>query len=213
MEAKQAVLEIRTSNITYTLPASQINIENVSNQIGRQVELKDITVNVTVSEPPQDTVKVIENTAERNNYHIVVQPVQFDITCTSSGKTVDVSKFNAYVERMIAIPEGVDPSKITTGVILNSDGTFAHVPTQIIIVNGKYYAKINSLTNSTYSVIWSPKTFKDVETHWAREAVNDMGSRLVISGVGNETFAPERDITRAEFAAILVRGSRANESR
>jgi hypothetical protein len=32
-----------------------------------------------------------------------------------------------------------------------------------------------------------------------------MGSRLVISGVGENRFEPNRDITRAEFAAIAVR--------
>jgi hypothetical protein len=206
METKEAVLEITTDNVTYSLPASQIDISHVSEQFGNQVELEKITVSITVAEPPQETVKVIEDTADRNNYQIVVQPVQFEITCTYAGKTVEVSKFNAYVERLIAIPEGVDPNRITTGIILNPDGTFSHVPTQIIIVDGKYYAKINSLTNSAYSVIWSPRTFKDVDKHWAKEVVNDMGSRLIISDTGNENFTPDSHITRAEFAAILVRG-------
>jgi hypothetical protein len=85
------------------------------------------------------------------------------------------------------------------------DGTVRHVPTQIIVIDGKYYAKINSLTNSTYSVIWNPVEFSDVASHWAKDAVNDMGSRLVISGIGNNMFVPDRDITRAEFAAIIVR--------
>jgi hypothetical protein len=205
METKEAVLKIITGNVTYTLPASQINIDNASSQIGKQVELKDIKVNVTISTPPQDTVKIVENTANRNNYQVVVKPIEFNITCSSGNKTVEISKFNGYVERMVAIPEGIDPSKITTGIVLNSDGTFSHVPTVITIINGKYYAKINSLTNSTYSVIWSPKTFKDVEKHWAKDAVNDMGSRLIISGVGNDMFAPDQDITRGEFAAIVVR--------
>jgi hypothetical protein len=88
---------------------------------------------------------------------------------------------------------------------LNNDGTFSHVPTSIVVIDGKYYAKISSLTNSTYSVIWSPRTFKDVENHWAKNDVNDMGSRLVIDGVGNGNFEPDRDITRAEFAEVLVR--------
>ncbi|WHH61336.1 S-layer homology domain-containing protein [Petroclostridium sp. X23] len=205
MEAKEAVLEIKTENVTYTLPAAQMNIDSVSEQIGSQVELKDITVNVKVSSPPDDTVKIVEETANRNNYQIVVKPVEFEITCTSGSRTVEVSKFNGYVERTVAIPEGIDPSRITTGIVLNPDGTFSHVPTTIININGKYFAKINSLTNSTYSVIWSPKTFADVDNHWAKEEVNDMGSRLVINGVGDSRFEPERDITRAEFAAIIVK--------
>jgi hypothetical protein len=32
-----------------------------------------------------------------------------------------------------------------------------------------------------------------------------MGSRLVVSGVGDGMFDPDRDITRAEFAAIIVK--------
>ncbi|MDP4092738.1 MAG: S-layer homology domain-containing protein [Bacillota bacterium] len=205
MEEKDAVLEIRTGNVTYTLPASQINIDGVSDQIGTQVALRDIKVNVEISTPPQVTVNIVEGTAGKNNYQIVVRPVDFNITCASSGKTVDVSRFNGYVERTVAIPDGIDPSKITTGIVLNSDGTFSHVPTTVIKISGKYYARINSLTNSTYSVIWNPKTFKDVENHWSRDIVNDAGSRLIINGVTEDTFAPDKSISRAEFTAILVR--------
>lgn len=205
MEAKEAILEIKTENVTYTLPASQINIDNVSEKIGNQVELKDITVNVSIAASSQETVKIVEDTAIRNNYKLVVKPVEFNINCTNGNKTVEVSKFNGYVERMISIPDGIDPSKITTGIVLNHDGTFSHVPTTITVIDGKHYAKINSLTNSTYSVIWSPKTFMDVENHWAEDAINDMGSRLVIDGIKDGKFEPDRDITRAEFAAIVIR--------
>lgn len=47
--------------------------------------------------------------------------------------------------------------------------------------------------------------FKDMETHWANEAVKRMASRKIISGVGNGLYEPDRDITRAEFAAVMVR--------
>ena len=205
METKEAVLEIKTENVTYTLPASQINIDSVSKQIGEQVLLKDITVNVSISKSSDKTAQIVEDTANKNNYQLVVKPIDFEITCTSGGKTVDVSRFNGYVQRTAAIPDGVDPTKITTGIVLNNDGTFSHVPTQIITINGKLFAKINSLTNSTYSVLWHPLEFKDVEKHWAKEAINDMGSRLVITGIGDDNFAPNRDIIRAEFAAIIVK--------
>lgn len=205
MENKEAVLEIKTGQVTYTLPASQINIDNVRLRIGSQAELEDINVNVRIAEPSADTVKFVEDTANKNNYQVVVKPVDFEISCTSGDKTIAVSRFNAYVERTIAIPDGVDPSQITTGIVLNPDGTFSHVPTVITLIDGRYYAKINSLTNSTYAVISSPKAFSDVEKHWAREAVNDMASRLVVSDVDDGRFEPDRDITRAEFAVIIVR--------
>ncbi len=201
----ESVLKIKTNHTTYTLPAQHIDIDAISKLIGEQVELEDIKVNIEISKPDSDTVKIIQDTADKNDYQIIVEPVTFQITCTYGDKTVEVANFNAYTERMIAIPEGIDPSSITTAVILNSDGTFSHVPTVITMIDGKYYAKINSLTNSTYFVIGNQKRFKDIETHWAKDALNDMGSRLIVSGVRDDVFEPDIDITRAEFTAIVVR--------
>src|SRR5690606_1486461 len=42
--------------------------------------------------------------------------------------------------------------------------------------------------------------------HWAEEAVGDMGSRMVVNGTGSGKFDPDRSVTRAEFAAIVVCG-------
>jgi hypothetical protein len=47
--------------------------------------------------------------------------------------------------------------------------------------------------------------FDDVTNNWAKEAINDMGSRMVVTGVGNNIYKPDRIITRAEVAAIAVR--------
>ena len=204
MENKDAVLEVKTGNVTYTLPASQINIESVSQQFGTQIALKDIAVSIAIGNSSNDTARIVQDVADKNHYQVVVKPVDFEILCTSGTKSVEVSNFNSYVERRIAISDGVDPSKITTAVVLNKDGTFSHVPTTVVVANGKYYAKINNLTNSTYTVIWNPVTFKDVENHWAKSSVNEVGSRLIDSGVGDGNFAPNRAITRAEFASMIV---------
>ncbi len=205
MAKKDVTLEIKTDTATYTIPAEQIKIDAVSQQLGQDVKLSDIKVQIEIAKTDSGTVKVVEDSALKGNFTIVVPPVNFNITCTYSGKTVEVSQFNSYVERTVAIPDGVDPAKITTGVIIDPDGIARHVPTKITLVNGKNYAQIRSLTNSTYAVVYHPVAFKDVTNHWAKAAVNDMGSRLVISGVGNDMFEPDRDITRAEFAAIVVR--------
>jgi hypothetical protein len=57
----------------------------------------------------------------------------------------------------------------------------------------------------TYSVVYYPLEFEDVANHWAKDAINDIGSRMVVSGVGNSNYEPDRDITRAEFAAVVAK--------
>ncbi len=203
MENKEAVLEIKTEEVTYTLPASQINIDAVWQELGKEVPLEDIKVSIRIAEPPADTVKIVEDTANKNNYQIVVKPIEFEITCTSGDKTVDVTRFSGYVERVMEIPAGVDPSKITTGIVFNADGTISHIPTEVFYENGKYYARLSSLTNSAYSVIWNPITVKSVENHWAKVPVNDMPARMVIKNP--ETFTPDGAITRGEFAEYITK--------
>lgn len=205
MEDKSATLIIQTGSSSYTLPAAEINIDAVSQKLGTNVSLADITVSVSISEPSDNMIKTVESSGKNGGFTVVTPAVDFTITCTYGEKTVNVSSFNAYVERTIAIPSGVDPSKITTGIVVKADGTVYHVPTRVIVIDGKYYAVINSLTNSTYSVIWNPMEFSDVTNHWAKDAINNMGSRMVITGVGNNNYNPSAEITRAEFAAIIVR--------
>jgi len=205
MEDKEAVLVVQTDSSTYTLPASEIDIDAISEQFGEDVTLSDIKVTVSISEPSDKMTTIIENAAEDGGFTIAVPAVAYTITCKYGGRTVEVDSFSAYVERMIAIPDGVDPSKITTGIVVDPDGTVHHVPTKITVIDGKYYAVINSLTNSAYSIIWNPVEFTDAENHWAKSSMNNMGSRMIVSGVGSNHYEPDRDITRAEFAAIMVR--------
>jgi uncharacterized protein YjdB len=206
MENKQAVLEFKTDYAIYTLPARQINIGTISEQVGALIALQDIKVRIEIAVPTTDTLQVVDSAAGNGQFALVAQPLDFTVRAVYGDKIVEVTKFDAYVERTIAIPDEVDPSKITTGVVVEEDGAVRHVPTKIRHINGKYEAQINSLTNSTYAVVWHPLEFSDAANHWGKNAVNDMGSRMVVNGTGNGMFSPDREITRAEFTAIIVRG-------
>lgn len=205
MADMDAVLEIQTENATYTLPANAIDVDGIVNKIDGKPELKDITVKVELTNIPGDKIGAIKDAADSKGFELKAPPVSFEISFSNAGKEVSVTNFNRYVERTVAIPDGVDPKKITTGVVYNPDGSFSHVPTAVTIIGDKYFAKINSLTNSTYTLIYNPLTFKDVEKHWSKAYVNDAGSRLIVSGTGNENFTPDRAVTRAEFAVMIVK--------
>jgi len=209
LEQKQAILVLQHDQFTYTIPASQISIDALTKLFGKKLNLQDLKLEIEIAKPLADTIKMVESAAVKGQSEMVVPPLNFTVRASYDGKTIEVSKFDAYVERMIAIPAGVDPKRITTGIVVEPNGSVRHVPTRLVVKNEKYekfYAVVNSLTNSTYTIVWHPLAFKDVERHWAKEAVNDMGSRMVITGVGNEMFNPNKSITRAEFAAIIVRG-------
>jgi hypothetical protein len=49
------------------------------------------------------------------------------------------------------------------------------------------------------------KTFADIAGHWAQKEIEFMATKGFVTGVGENKFAPEATVTRAEFAAILAR--------
>ncbi|SFA77592.1 S-layer homology domain-containing protein [Cohnella sp. OV330] len=206
MESKEAVLAIETDKGGYTLPASQVRIDDIASQIGKDVALQDIEISVRIADPDESELGKLEQAAQSAGATQVGKPVSFEVEASYGGQVINVNKFSSYVERTVALPDGVDPSRITTGVVLNADGTVSHVPTVVTQKDGKYYAAIHSLTNSVYAVIWHPKAFADVAAHWSRNDVNDLASRLIIKGATDTAFAPNRGVTRAEFVSILSRG-------
>ena len=49
------------------------------------------------------------------------------------------------------------------------------------------------------------KTFDDISIPWAQEYIEVLASRHIIKGIDDDTFLPNNNITRAEFATLLVR--------
>lgn len=50
-----------------------------------------------------------------------------------------------------------------------------------------------------------PVEFSDMKGHWAQDYVEKLAAAGIVAGVSPERFEPNRQITRAEFAALLVR--------
>ncbi|WP_166243357.1 S-layer homology domain-containing protein [Paenibacillus turpanensis] len=205
MESYQAFLEVKTNQATYNQPAAAIGIDSISQRMGAAVPLEEIVVQIELAVPSVEAMKQAKIAATKGSFTLVGSPIDFTVRAVNEDNILDVSKFNQFVKRSIVIPDSVDPAQISTAVVLEADGTVRHVPTKVISNKGKHYAEINSLTNSIYSLIWNPVEFQDVEAHWAKHEINEMGSRMIIDGTSQGVFSPDDDITRAEFAAILVR--------
>lgn len=198
MADKGMTLSVQVGNVSYNLPAASVNTSAVMDTLGAR-DSSDVKFTVTVTQLSDSDVTV-------QNGELVLPPVEFTVTASYNGQSTEVSQFSNYVDRVIAIPDGVDHTKITTAVVIDANGNERHIPTEVFVgLDGKYYARVNSLTNSVYVLVWHPMEFSDVTGHWAKDSVNDMGSRMVLNGIGNNNFDPDRNMTRAEFAATMVR--------
>lgn len=199
-------LEIEDVLAIYPVPAGQLDVDAISKQFGN-APISDIAANIKIKRSADDLAKMAREKATQGGYELLVHPVDLDLSFMHDGKTDRAGLLNGYAPKYIALPEGIDPNRITTGVIVNPDGSVFHVPTVVTKVNNRYFALINDLRSSgTYSVIWNPQDFDDVQYHWGRADVNNIAARLDLKGNGDNTFSPNRYVTRSEFAEIVVLG-------
>ncbi|MGM9605843.1 MAG: S-layer homology domain-containing protein [Faecousia sp.] len=56
------------------------------------------------------------------------------------------------------------------------------------------------------AILYPGKTFDDISAHVNQPAIEALAARGIIDGKGNNLFDPDATMTRAEFAAIVVRG-------
>lgn len=201
LQNKGSDIVIETKLGTVKLDASGVDLNEVSKQFKQEnVNVDDIVLYVDLNESDKSSLEGFKLAAAKHNAQSGSQLVNFSIKAKYKGQTVLVTS-HGWVTYTLAVPEGM---KITTGVLYR-DGEIYHQPTYVTVKDGRYYATINSLENGQFGLIWNPLEFQDVAKHWGKQDVNDMGSRLVVSGTSSTVFDPQRAIKRSEFTAMIVR--------
>ncbi|WP_284646642.1 S-layer homology domain-containing protein [Paenibacillus silviterrae] len=189
---RRSSLVIRSNGISYELPVTLFT----------QIQ-KDSTVGVSISKvsgKAGDDVNAAVN--HLNAKQVISNPIEFTITVNGT----EITDFGGiYVNRTITLDKvAVDPDKLTA-VWIDSNNQLHFVPAVVTTKDGTSEIKIRSPHNSVYTVIQSENSFSDVAGHWAQTEIELLANKWILNGITDQQFAPEARVTRAEFAAMLVR--------
>ncbi|MEK3883222.1 alpha-amylase family glycosyl hydrolase [Paenibacillus sp. PL2-23] len=125
----------------------------------------------------------------------------FKIAVMKGGKEVgEVSQFDQPVIVSFGLNEGLDED--TTGIYYMSEsGELYYVGG--VLKDGVMTAELGHF--SAYGVLQVDISFADVPaSHWAERAVKSLAAKGVVVGMDGERFVPDGDVTRAQFAKMLV---------
>ncbi|ASS87130.1 amylopullulanase [Geobacillus lituanicus] len=189
-KVSRAVIVAETDKVTYKLPVAEIQtlLPDVAKDLGVDIGKINITIGMTVTEAPALPLKVVSDA------------VAFHVTASAGGKEKNIDRFSQYVEREVTVQKAFQPTR-AVAVRLNEDGTVTAVPT--LFVGNK--AIIKSLTNSTYIVVEGSASFRDTTTHWAKQYIETLAAKQMVKGISVTTYAPNAEMTRAQFAVLLAR--------
>ncbi|GFN23698.1 S-layer homology domain-containing protein [Thermanaeromonas sp. C210] len=124
---------------------------------------------------------------------------------TASGSERALERFAApvwvtfgYGAAQVARPDRLGVYRYDEG-----DGAWVYVGGQVS--SSTRTVTVGLYSFSKYALMEYSRTFTDIIGHWAQAEIELMASRHLVAGVGDNRFEPNRAVTRAEFAALLLR--------
>ncbi|MCR8845628.1 S-layer homology domain-containing protein [Paenibacillus sp. SC116] len=148
----------------------------------------------------------------------VSEPISFNIAAaTPNGKQVTIATLgNNVINKTLSISSklNIDSKKSTVVAVDPTTRKIRFVPAVfqtsvdgVTTVNIKHHA-----ANEIYMVVSSQPAFKDTAGHWAQSSIEHLAAKQIVKGVGINSFDPNGQVTRAEFAAMLVRAAGLKDS-
>lgn len=164
----------------------------------------NITVTVPAGALYSPAYLMIENVTQSylyTSYYVQASQI-YKVSINDVNYTMDKSK-----PITIEFPYYGDPLK--GGIYRYVNGRWLYIPSRA--VGGKISASIEPGTLSGVGHIYAvfadngARAFPDARSHWAKDEINTMLRRGVVTGYSDGTFKPDNNVTRLDFLAMLSR--------
>ena len=120
---------------------------------------------------------------------------------SSTAPTVKVELPKNSGDTKVEIPvSNVKPG--TVAVLVHADGTEEIVKNSLPTEDG---IQLTVNGGATVKIVDNSKDFADTRNHWAKDAIDFVSARGLVSGMSGTTYAPDASTTRAQLWTILAR--------
>jgi N-acetylmuramoyl-L-alanine amidase len=199
------LLRITGPYATYNLPLDKLDYKQLAEDL--DIALENLYIRVEMKKASDELQQAISKDAAKVGASVKNQAIDFilkAVDLNGKEKTID-SLGKHFIERSFTLDDTIDATR-TTVAMWSENGGLQFVPSIFeATADSKAKAVFKRNGNSIYVVVQSAKSFQDIQGHWAKGYIDTLANKLVVEGVSDTSFQPERSITRAEFAALVVR--------
>lgn len=197
-------VEVKIGEVQLVVPAEVIKAAASSTAGVAQVEVQAKPV-------AQDTTSSIAKEAKNaGQFKLASDMVELELAAyTKDGKKQALTTFSAPVKIVLPVPADrrAQAASLVIGRYNETEKLWEPLPTTYDEKSGAAIAETNHF--SKYALLEkvaqpAVKTFADIQGHWAQKDIELMAEKGVVHGVAPDKFAPDAQVTRAEFATMLV---------
>lgn len=186
-DEEDTILEVVTPKGKISMPSNMFN------------ESPDKDIQISLNKVDSSDLDLPEEFKDKPVIDINIKVDGLKTKWSSDDKEITVS-----IPYTLTEEEANNPHKIIA-VYIDDDGnitpltnSYYDTETGMIIFKTKH--------TSYYSVQYVNKSFEDIDTYaWAQESIEALATRGIINGVSENEFAPQNDITRADFVLLITR--------
>lgn len=198
-------LVITGESAVYSLPLQVLKLDELAQQLNTTVD--NLTLRMSIRKLNESEAAGLAQVVAETGSRQIAEPLDFELQAVApDGHAVQISFGSAYVSREMAVHKIIDPRKTTAAWYDSQSGELRFVPSVFTVKNGESVVEIKRTGNSIYTVVENDFLFADMTNHWAKNDVELLANKLIVQGTEGGRFEGDRTVTRAEFAALLVRG-------
>lgn len=200
--SSNATLRIELGDLQYTFPLSAINYSKELNLAN--ADIANTKLLLTIEKTYDASLTSAINLSSAN---LLISPTEFSAGLIVGSQVKAVESYDRYVTRTFTLQSFVGDTDNVTVVRYDKEaGELVYVPTRITQLSQATKIDFLSKNNGVYAVVRNNFSYTDMEKHWSKSTVTKLASKFIVEGTTPKTFAPDKSITRADFAEYLARG-------
>ncbi|MEO2206673.1 S-layer homology domain-containing protein [Paenibacillus pabuli] len=189
----------KQSEVSITFEVNGVSYELPLNMLPSLADSMTVTIGIGKTSP--SIVSTLDAAVTKQGYELIGSPMNFALYI--DGKQTGHSN-QGYSKRILSLPSQAEPEK-STAVWIDAEDQMHFAPSLFTMDAQQAQAIIFTPHNSMFAVVSANHAFADMKDHWGRSDVEMLANKFIVEGEDDDTFAPEKEITRAEFTALLVR--------
>lgn len=197
----KGLVEVKIAGVVLTIPSSVF--AQLQEAMPKAQEKSEIILTVkSMTDHAAAELLANVNLNKNTNIRLASDIFDFSLAIKSDDQILSVKQFAAPIQVQFQIIK--DANRKRTSVFhMKDDGSLERLGLSWNKEGTVVTAMLNHF--SKYAALEINKSFEDMKNHWADTVVGDLAALGIVQGVSDSRYEPEKQVSRAEFSALLVR--------